>query len=438
MSAHYFALIADGAGQRLWLQPAGAGWTLPRLTIAERFWWQEVAPVNRAAREQLGCEVSTLRCAGISGDETSGRLYYALEPAAKQRPAAGRWLEAGALASPLEQRMITEWLHASIANREAVPWYHPGWRKGALTWAREQLAGLGLSPAAGPEQVRSWERSALWRWRTSGGAVYFKAAPEMFAHEPRLSQALGERHPRWCPPVLAGDEHRRWMLVGDVGPQTGNTRKDASMWQAGLRAYAEMQIALSDCVPALLALGVPDRRLSLLPAQIEAVLADTAALKNSPAGLSDEEISALRRRLPEVHAACQALAASPIPATLEHGDFSPGQMVFADDGGCRFIDWSDSAIAFPFFSAQFFWEELEGEVANAAEARLGLRAAYLEPWTVYAPMEALIEWFALAMRVAPFYYATIYHRAILPRMAFPWEMERMLPYYLRMALRGSS
>jgi hypothetical protein len=438
MSAQYFALIADETGERLWLRPADSKWSPPRLAIAEKFWWQDVAPINRAAREQLGLAATTLSCVRILGTEAGGQLFYVLEPQRSNGglPSGGRWigpdsLDTLAFACPEHRAIIADWLNSSTT----VPWYRAGWREGALNWASEQLTRLGRPPVEEAEQVRSWERSSLWRFRTASGAVYFKAVTETFAHEPRLTQALAAWHPGWFPPVLAVEAERRWMLMGDAGEQTGQTHKDVARWEAGLRVYAEMQVALAERVNDLLLLGTPDRRLNLLAEHIEALAADTAALKNSPAGLSDQEIAALRQRLPEVLAACRALAAGPIPATLEHGDFAPGQIVCGYDGGCRFIDWSDCSVSFPFFGAQFFWDELEGEVENAAEARLRLREAYLQPWAAYAPRRDLMEIFELAMRVAPFYYAAIYHRAILPRMAHKWEMERMLPYYLRIALR---
>ena len=296
---------------------------------------------------------------------------------------------------------------------------------------------------AAPEQVRAWERSALWRFQTTRGQVYFKAVTATFAHEPRLTKALGDWYPRWFPSVLAIDEERHWMLLGDAGEHNGNTRKSLAHWEAGLRAFGEMQVALVPEVNDLLKLGAPDRRLSVLRDQIELLLADTIALKNSPAGLSDDEVAALRALRPAVLEACDKLLACPIPASLEHGDFSPGQIIYGNSasgvealaGSCRFIDWSDSSVSFPFFGAQFFWEELEGELPDPAEARVRLREAYLQPWVTYAPMPELQEIFQAAMLVAPFYYATIYHQHILPTMAFKWEMERMLPYYLRIALK---
>lgn len=438
MTSQYYALLADPQRERVLMTPTESGWTLPRLPITEDFWWQEVGPVNDAARTLLGWPVATLQCVHISGQEgeASAQLVYALEPCAGEGavPQGMLWAPAVELNSraPEHNILIQNWL---AQTQPTVPWYRPGWRADARRWAATRLAERGHVLTAEPEQVRAWERSALWRFDTSNGKVYFKAVTPTFAYEPRLTQALGDWHPGWFPPVLARDEERRWMLLGDAGPHTGQTQKSLGQWEAGLRAYAEMQVTLASRVNDLLALGVPDRRLNVLRDHIESLLADTAALKHSPAGLSDDEIAALRAHRPLVLRACDQLSACPIPASLEHGDFAPGQIVYGVDGRYRFIDWSDSSVSFPFFGAQFFWEELQGELPAPAEARIRLRDAYLQPWTGHAPLSNLMEIFQAAMVVAPFYYASIYHRQILPTMTFKWEMERMLPYYLRIALR---
>jgi hypothetical protein len=59
-----------------------------------------------------------------------------------------------------------------------------------------------------------------------------------------------------------------------------------------------------------------------------------------------------------------------------------------------------------------------------------LTHAYLEPWTLYAPMKEVQSAFALARVLAPLHFAITYQRDTLPHMESRWEMERMVPYYL--------
>jgi len=436
MTSEYYALISDETGSRVLATPGDAGEMLPQLNIQESFWWQDVGPVNRAAREQLDITATTLCCFRLIGDEgmAGSRFYYAMELG--EDMANGQWAEAEALTLPEQRAIAAEWL--TQLPKVGVSRYRPGWRDNALRWVGDQLAGHGPTLTAAPEQVRSWERSSLWRLHTTRGTFYFKAVPEMFGSEPVLSQKLAEWQPAHCPPVLAIDETRCWMVVGDAGQHSLLRDPDTARWEAALRRYAGLQIALTKHIDDLLSLDLPDRRLETLPDRINALLADTVALKNSAVGLSEEEIATLRAAAPEFEAACRELAASGIPASLEHGDFAPGQIMFDDEGEYKFIDWSDNSISFPFFSLLFFWSELKGELADASKARLRLRDAYLEPWTKFAPMPELVRIYELAQRIAPLHHALIYHHWILPGMAARWEMERMLSYYLRISLKETT
>ena len=59
----------------------------------------------------------------------------------------------------------------------------------------------------------------------------------------------------------------------------------------------------------------------------------------------------------------------------------------------------------------------------------------MDALTPYAPRERLRHAFELAQTLAPLHYATTYHRDILPHVAAKWQMERMLPGYVRMLLK---
>lgn len=437
MKREYYLLVSNTDGTRLWLVEDAGHWALPQVEIAEHFWWQDVVPVNWAAEAKLGCGVTSLACLPITVDKEQDvlRFIYAIMPHGSL-PVAGRWVEAADI-----DLITVPWaeglglVKAWLAEPPAVPWYHLDWQAQPLAWAEAALAAQELPLTAPIEQLRSWERSSLWRLTTAKGLFYFKAVSGAFKGEPALTQRLAEWAPDWCAPVLAVDAERGWMLLGDAGNQSLLRETDIERWAAALRRYAEMQIALSERVDDLLALGVVDRRVQNLADWIEALLADTAALTNSAAGLSVAEIERLRGKLPVVLAACKKLEANPIPSSLEHGDFAPGQVVYGADNVYRFIDWSDAGVSHPFLSMLFYWAELGENFTNADEVRIRLRDAYLEAWTAYAPKADLLELYAAAMVVAPFYYALIQYRDVLPAMASKWEMERMLPYYLRLVLK---
>ena len=338
------------------------------------------------------------------------------------------------LPSPLRS-LLEEWFDWKAGDEYAphrVPWYRHGWQPEAAAWIEEQVRGLGDRLVAPVEQLRSWQRSALLRAHTPSGALYFKAVPPMFAHEPRLIQALARDHPGRFPEIIALDEERHWYLMRDLGGRPLTEVRDIGRWEEALRCYARLQIAATEEVERLLALGCPDRRLDRLAAELDSLLEDTRALQPAGLPLSAEEIQHLRRRAPWFKEACAELAAAGIPCTLEHGDFWSGQIIVGEKGHA-FIDWSDSSVSHPFFS-MLFLRENAGEFPEVPDVGVRLRNAYLEPWTDYAPMDRLVSIYEQALVLAGLHHALLYHRIVLPGMEVRWEMENMVPYYLKTVL----
>jgi hypothetical protein len=430
-------IVTDRRGPRVLLLEQPASWALPCSTPTENHFWQSVAPLNRAAA-QLGFAVTTLRCLRLVDDAQANELrcYYALELRDDPGPPqlGHHWLSAddlphAPLASTEQRTILAAWL-AGIPTR--VAWYAPGYAAAAEAWATQTVLALGRTLTGPIEQRRSWERGALWRIPTSAGLVYLKAVPAMFDYEPALSAQLAACLPGLTAPVLAHDERRQLFLMEDVGTQSVADTRDPLIWRAAMRRFAELQIALTDRADELLALGVPDRRLTEVPAWIDELVADELALRASPAGLSDDEIAMVQTRASALKRACAELAAGAIPASLEHGDFFPTQVLLGESGPA-FIDWSDSSLTHPFLSMVFL-SEPSAPMLDVSDPIRWVRQAYLAPWEQFAPRDELEQLFDVALRLAPMHHALIYHRSILPAMENIWEMERMLPYYLRRLL----
>lgn len=430
-------LITDPRAPRVLLLEEQAGWSLPCISPHEGHFWQAVGPVNRAAA-RLGYSATALRCLRIVDDTQAdqARCYYALElrgESAAHQP-GHHWLARDDLAqAPLvsaEQRMIiAAWL-AGIPTR--LPWYAPGYASAIETWTTQTLLELGRTITGPIEQVRSWERGALWRVPTSAGAVYTKAVPALFRHEPALSAQLAAWLPGRTASVLAFDRQRGLFIMEDSGSSSLADTRDPHIWQTAMRSFAELQVALIERLDDLQALGVPDRRLSQLPIWLDQLIVDDLALRSSSAGLSEGEIEALRTRMASLKQACETLVAGPIGVSLEHGDFFPTQVLLGEQGPAV-IDWSDSSLTHPFLSMVFLTEP-SVPLPDVSEPSALVRRAYLEPWAQFAPGDQLEELLDAALELAPLHHALIYHRTILPRMENRWEMERMLPYYLRCLL----
>lgn len=464
-SPECFALIPDERGERVLVHALAAGWSLPRLSIAQPFWWQDVMPVNLAAKEQLGLRSTTLCCFRIlyhGPQPGTARRIFVLEPEewlASKALVNARWVTPRELRDldlswPEMKSVVDEWFDSPPVR---VPWYQRRWRDEPFAWVTGQLAQAQMPIVAAPTQVRSWERSALWRFETEAGPAYFKAVGGPFQLEPTLSTQLSRWVPGRVSEIIAAAPERGWLLLRDAGQNTLSSSRSCGEWESAMRQYGQTQMGLIDHAHELLSFGVPDRRVQHLPARAAALLNDSAALARSSARLSEDEIAQLWKLLPGLTSGCEALASSPIPPSLEHGDLTAGQFLTTrplaramdavigapsaidqlPDSRYRVIDWSDSSLAFPFFSMLFFWAELGDSFDDPNAVRERLRDAYLLPWTKLAGRAELERLYEVAMQVAPWHYAVTYHRTILPAMSVGWEMECMLPYYLRLALSAA-
>jgi hypothetical protein len=442
----YAILLPHAIERRVLLHETSAGWELPHFTRHERDFWQNVAHVNTGVHEMLGARVTTLRCAAIDYRPQHEQVYkfYALEnhDPLWPPPPGYRWFDQHAIdslqfASASERSAIHEWFswmydeHAT----DRAPWYRPGWFDEAASWMRARLAEASIELIGPIEQIRSWQRSAILRVATTEGMVYFKAVPRFFAHEPRLTHALSAADPDHFPRPLAVDSRRGCLLMRDFGGITLDKIGDLATWEAALRDFAQVQIDSITHLALLQKMGIATRSIEQLRRQSAELFADrAAALPGLPAGLSNADRAALDALQPRIGALLDELASYRLPLTLEHGDFWPGQVIHTARGNV-FIDWSDSSIAHPFFSLLLFLEEVEDYFPDEDDVRLRLRDAYLGPWRRHSGNIDIEHAFELAQPLGALHHALTYYRFVLPHMESKWEMELMVPFYLKMLLR---
>jgi hypothetical protein len=302
----------------------------------------------------------------------------------------------------------------------ALPWTQPTWLPEVESWVRAELErqGIALRGPLAERQMRPW--SAVLSAPTSAGEVYFKATAPSLAHEPALTALLARRWPEWLPAVLASDSARGWLLLADAGVTLRslvNSADDLHHWARILPRYAEMQIALAGERDALLALGALDRRLATLPAQYEALLRDTVALRIGLSdGLTADEHARLVAFAPQFAARCAELASYGLPETLHHDDFHDAN-IFVRDGRYALADWGESCVAHPFstllvnqrsiaYRLGFLGEE------NTRPETTRLRDAYLEPWSAFAPRADLLAACTLARHLAMAGRALTWHHVV--------------------------
>jgi hypothetical protein len=290
-------------------------------------------------------------------------------------------------------------------------WLSPTFLSEAHAWICAQLEALG-TPVIGEIETmhqRSW--SAVLIAPITGGRVYFKACAPHLSDEPALTDFLYRLWPDRITRLLAVNRQRRWLLLADEGVRMRELMtgpEELHRWETILPRFAEMQIELIPRADELLALGLVDHHVALLPGMFAGLLEDGAALGlGKEYGLSVEQHAALRAIQPRYAGLIARLTEFPIPNTLHHDDFHDGN-VFYRDGRYTFSDWGDSCLTHPFFSMVINLRSNADRLGMPDEAtdnpdRLPpelnrLRDAYLEPWTRFAPMSALREIFPSAWR----------------------------------------
>ncbi|MBA2784304.1 MAG: aminoglycoside phosphotransferase family protein, partial [Rubrobacteraceae bacterium] len=207
-----------------------------------------------------------------------------------------------------------------------IPWTQSGWFERASVWIQAELERQGFIASGPIEQPHSRPWSTVLRVPTIDGDIYFKAVSPVNPYEPELFGALARWRPDRVPRLLSVDTERGWVLMRDAGQRLREIirpTRDMSPWLSVLPLYAELQIELAPRVPDLLALGVPDRRLSVLPTLYEPLLDDVDVLRiDQPAGVTSEQYRRLLELPLRVAELCERLADHRIPETLNHGDLN--------------------------------------------------------------------------------------------------------------------
>jgi hypothetical protein len=219
-------------------------------------------------------------------------------------------------------------------------WREQAFVTAAHAWIDDRLATLDLARTGDVEQPHVTDWSTVMRVPTDGGPVWFKANDEAMVHEAAVLDLVASRSTGRVPPTLARDPRTGWMLLADAGSRLRDVipeERSLARWYDVLGAYARIQLACEDDVDALLALGLPDRRLHTLPGAYAALLAE----------LGDTD-----PRLPgpdTIQDLCDRLAAFGIRETVQHDDLHDGQ-VFLGSGVHQVLDWGDACVSHPFFT----------------------------------------------------------------------------------------
>jgi len=254
-------------------------------------------------------------------------------------------------------------------------WRDPEWLADAMGWVDQRLIDAGRPRTGEPDQVHVRPWATAIKVPTDLGPAWFKANTEELVHEVLVTHLLAQRVPDRVPPLIADDPGRGWMLMEDAGTRLREViaeERDLSRWVDILEGAADIARAMEPDVERLVAAGVPDRRLAVLPDRY-AELVESRDVEQR-----------FRDAVPRVREMAEELASYGVTETLQHDDLHDGQ-VFVKGDRQLILDWGDAVVSHPFFTLSV---TLEGVVAwglDDVESSVDiapLAAAYLQR---YAP-----------------------------------------------------
>lgn len=270
-----------------------------------------------------------------------------------------------------------------------VPWQDPEWLAEVSAWISASCDAAGLE-RSGPVRLRARMWSAVMRVPCVGGDVWFKQNAPRNGFEPALLEELARLRPHHPSALIAADPDNFRSLSRDVGDRLDvllERDPDVTHLHTPLRRYAQLQRELAEHVEALLAIGVPDGR----PDRIEHLLDDV--LSYAPRGALDEDtlrhVAAKRTELRAWGEELAALTAQGAPATIDHQDLHPGNLL-GDPNDAHPFDWGDATIGSPFGSIFVVLRSLPSFAAIDRDAPevSHLREVYLEPWREEAKLSS--------------------------------------------------
>lgn len=306
------------------------------------------------------------------------------------------------------------------AGHGAAVWSTAEWRDAAVSWLDEQLGAAGIERTGDVEQphLRPW--ATVLKAPTTAGAVWLKAPGPGTVFEVGLYGLLTRTAPERVLIPIAADLARGWILLPDGGPPLGERLTGTDLVEALVAAlvqYGRLQQDLAPHVEEILALGVADMRPPVMPERLEQALETAGSVVDRRGSSADRATLRQVAAMGDTVASwCEELEVSPVPASLDHNDLHPWNILGGEDGGdeARFYDWGDSVVAHPFAAMLvplgFVQRLLDAGLDDPRFLRA--RDAYLDVFNTVAPHEELVATLELACRVAKVARVLTWERAL--------------------------
>ena len=388
--------------------------TLPSVTIPRN---QRVAE-NLTARLRSKCGIAAISICSIEVPPIESSFkratYEIMEPCepCKDAPLGKCWVRVEALSEdgfrdPSDFRALRQAAVQAAAATEGsfpAPFARLGWFAELEEWVQEQIRPHGLHLNGRFRQLNASPAFSLIRFETDGSAVWFKAVGSPNEREFPLTLALARLFPRSVPAVLGSrSEWNAWLAREAEGPLLSDESCGLTSWKAAARDLAELQLDSVGRGLHLLEAGAHDLRARALSARVAPFFATLGELmqrqtKTSPAPLTREDLSRLSEQVQE---ALRIVEESPIPTSLGHLDFNPGNII-APLSGCVFLDWAEAFVGHPFLTFEYLREHFRRTFGSDSAPETELVSCYSFAWRAFVSERDLCRNFEVASLVAVF------------------------------------
>jgi hypothetical protein len=434
----YVLIVFDSAGTAVLVESQGYDYHLPKIEIPK--FTRPAQEITELLRNSWKL-TSVFLFSGVLEESPDASYFVVLE--SKDgfclRPQGMEWFTihhalSNVVFSNHERRALKS-SHARLTGRvhtsSSGPFARLGWMRELQDWAGSIIRPMGME-LKGFTQLNGCETFSLVRFATTQQPVWFKAVGEPNLHEYGISLALARLLPRFVPTILGTKPGWHGWLMSDGGGATLGETTDPTAWQRAITTLADLQIESIGTTDDLLGSGCRDLRLATLLDLVDPFLDTMAELmkqqtKVPPPVLSRQELSRLSTTIKD---ALNCLEALPIPDTLGHSDFNPGNIIVGPER-CTFIDWAEAHVSHPFLTFEYFLSHLRKDYPALVPFEEELGLSYTRRWQASSSAEHVSEAFLFSPLVAVFAYAVAGNR---------WrDQERLkipqVPGYLRSLTR---
>jgi hypothetical protein len=407
----YLLILFDSAGTAVLAESQGNDYRLPKIEIPK--FTRPAQEVTEILRNSWKLS-SVFLFSGVLEESPDASYFVVLESkdGLRLHPQGMEWFPIHHALSNLpfsnHERRALKSSHARLTSRvhtnSSGPFARLGWMRELQDWADSIVRPLGME-LKGFKQLNGCETFSLIRFATTQKPVWFKAVGEPNLHEYGISLTLVRLLPRFVPTILGTKPAWHGWLMSDGGA-TLDESADPSGWQTAITTLADLQIASIDVRDDLLKAGCRDLRLVTLLDLVDPFLDTMAELMKQqtnvpPPVLSRQELSRLSATIKD---ALHCLEALPIPDTLGHSDFNPGNILVGPER-CTFIDWAEAHVSHPFLTFEYFLSHLRKDYPALSPFEDELRSSYARRWQARSSAGHVAEAFLFSPLAAVFAYA---------------------------------